>query len=98
LAHERAALAHHQAAIAELKAARLAGAVIEIEIAGQIVEQHYGVVRDRLLSIPGSTAAQLVGLNDRAQVEKILNEKIAETLTELNAPAVIEAARGDTSR
>jgi len=57
LTSERARLAHHQANRAELEADLLAGSLIEIESAADIVGEEYANVRSRLLGDPVESRA-----------------------------------------
>jgi len=83
LATERANLARQQTEAAALKNAVARGELVSIEEVGRQLEAEYGVVRQRLLGIPGLLAAALVGL-DAASIEKRLQEAIADVLTELH--------------
>jgi hypothetical protein len=97
LAHERALLAHAQRRLVEMKADEMAGRLVPIEDAGAEIEAEYGVIRDRLLCLSGSTAASLVGC-DRATIGQILDEKIAEILNELSSPdEIIERVQPDAA-
>lgn len=86
LAAERAKLAREQTEAAALKNAVSRGEYASIEEIGRQVEAEYGVVRQRLLAIPGKAADSLVGL-DRASVESALHKEIEEALTELHDAA-----------
>jgi phage terminase Nu1 subunit (DNA packaging protein) len=97
LAAERTGLAAAQRQIAEMELAAMAGQFVSIEEAGQEIEAEYGNVRQLLLGIPGSIAAQLVGL-DRAEIEVALDAKVAEILRELStADEIIARVQPDTA-
>ena len=70
------------------------GKLVPIEDVALQVEKEYGLVRERLLTIPGKLAAQLVG-RDQAQIEAALLEEVTEALNELHDPA---GAAADRSR
>jgi hypothetical protein len=94
LSQERAALARSQRELSELKSAQLRGAVIEIERVAEALETRYANVKERVLSMPGLLATNLVGL-DRAAIEKAIRNACIECLEELYTPArVIEEAGG----
>jgi hypothetical protein len=103
LAAERTGLAAAQRQIAEMKLAAMAGQFVSIEDAGQAIEGEYALVREKLRSLSGTTAASLVGC-DRAAIGQILDAKVAEILRELSSPEEIidrvspdaaAASRGD---
>lgn len=97
LAAERAKLAREQTEAAAMKNALTRGELVSIEEVGRQLESEYGVVRQRLLAIPGTVAHSLVGL-DRASIETLLGTAITDALTELYAAAdlseQIESAKG----
>jgi hypothetical protein len=88
LADERALLSKRQRELVELKTAQLRGTVVEVEAVAEIIEQNYGVVRERLLAVPWLAADQCAG-KDRQVIFDILKKLILETLGELYEPARI---------
>jgi hypothetical protein len=95
LANERALLAKSQRELSELKMRQLAGEVIEIERVAEAIETRYANVKERVLSMPGLLATNLVGL-DRAAIETAIRNACIECLEELYTPArLIEEARSD---
>jgi hypothetical protein len=86
-------LAKAKRKVSELQAAKLSGAVIEIERVTEELETRYANVKERVLSMPGLLATNLVGL-DRAAIEVAIRNACIECLEELYTPArVIEEAR-----
>ena len=83
LASERARLAREQTETAARRNAIARGEFVSIEEVGRQIEAEYGVVRQRLLAIPGTIADDLVGL-ERHDVEVKLQQVIAEALKELS--------------
>lgn len=61
------------------------GKLAPVEDIAQAVEREYGIVRERLLGLPGKLAAALVGL-DQAAIEQKLEDEITEILQELHDP------------
>jgi hypothetical protein len=95
LARERAGLAAAQRQIAEVKLATMAGRYVSIEEAGAEIEAEYGNVRQLLLGISGSIAAQLVGL-DHVEIGVAIDAKVAEILRELSSPdEILDRVRPD---
>jgi hypothetical protein len=88
LADERALLSKRQRELVELRTAQLRGTVVEVEAVAEIIEQNYGVVRERLLAVPWLAADQCAG-KDRQVIFDILKKLILETLGELYEPARI---------
>lgn len=86
LASERARLAREQTEAAALKNAIARGEYVAIEEVGRQVENEYGLVRQRLLAIPGKLADALNGLN-REECEAAMMTEINEVLSELSEPA-----------
>ena len=92
LASERARLAREQTQAAALKNAATRGEYISIEEVGRQLEEEYGVIRQRLLTIP-SIAESLVGL-DRAAIEAALRSAVTDALNELHDAAdIIDEAK-----
>jgi phage terminase Nu1 subunit (DNA packaging protein) len=83
LASERARLAREQTETAARRNAIARGELVSVEEVGREIEHEYGVVRQRLLAIPGMIADGLVGL-ERYDLEKKLAEAIADALSELS--------------
>jgi phage terminase Nu1 subunit (DNA packaging protein) len=90
LAAERTKLAREQTDAAAMRNAVTRGDLVSIEEVARQVESEYGVVRQRLLAIPGIVADSLVG-RDRASIEAGLNEALAEALSELSTPGQVAA-------
>jgi phage terminase Nu1 subunit (DNA packaging protein) len=97
LSTERALLTREQRDAAALKNAISRGEFVSIEEACRQVETEYGVVRQRLLAIPGKLADALEGMN-REEREVAMAGEITEALDELHDPvdaAIDGAARPD---
>jgi nucleoid-associated protein YgaU len=62
------------------------GRYAPVEAMGRRVEDEYGIVRERFLSIPGKVSDALVG-QSRVQIESVLIAEISEALNELSAPS-----------
>ncbi|MGD0332452.1 MAG: hypothetical protein ABSA90_04255 [Xanthobacteraceae bacterium] len=92
LAAERAKLAREQTEIAARRNAVERGELVSIEEVGRQIEEEYGVVRQRLLAIPGTLADSLVSL-DRASIESALHEAIKDALTELHDPTDLDGQK-----
>lgn len=60
-----------------------AGNVVEVSRIAETVAIEYGVLKDRLLQIPGKVADRVCGL-DRYTVEKILRDEVYEALSALS--------------
>jgi phage terminase Nu1 subunit (DNA packaging protein) len=93
LATERALLAREQRDTAALKNATARGELVSIEEVGRQVEVEYGVVRQRLLAIPGSIAEALGSMSNREEREAAIATAIIEALSELHNPRSIDANR-----
>jgi hypothetical protein len=95
LSKQRALLAKSQRELSELKTRQLAGQLIEIERVAEALETRYANVKERVLSMPGLLATNLVGL-DRAAIETAIRNACIECLEELYTPArLLEEARSD---
>jgi len=86
LASERARLAREQTEAAALKNAVARGEYVAIEEVGRQVEAEYGLVRQRLLAIPGKLADSLEGMS-REEREAAMMAEVTEALNELHEPA-----------
>jgi len=86
LASERALLTREQTAREALRNAIARGEYVAVEEVGRQVEAEYGMVRQRLLAIPGKCAAALQGLG-REECEAVLASEVSEALNELHAPS-----------
>jgi phage terminase Nu1 subunit (DNA packaging protein) len=91
LSTERALLAREQRESAVLRNAQARGELVSIDEVGLQLEAEYGVVRQRLLAIPGKLADALEGLS-REEREAILMAEITEALNELHAAADLDSA------
>jgi len=87
LSTERALLTREQRSAAERNNAVARGQLVVIEEVARQVETEYGVVRQRLLAIPGKLADALDGMN-REEREVAIAGEITEALNELHDPAV----------
>ncbi len=99
LASERARLAREQTEAAAFKNAIARGEYVEIEEACRQMEADYGLVRQRILAMPGKLADALEGLDREAREAAIMAEVI-EALNELHEPArllQLEEARAATA-
>jgi hypothetical protein len=74
----------------ELELARRRGEVVDIDETRRQLETCFGIIRERLLTIPGKLADALAG-RTRDEVFAILADEIDATLTELSAPADVAA-------
>jgi len=63
------------------------GRLVSVDVVGKMVEAEYGLVRDRLVVIPGKVADKCAG-KAREEIEAIIMAEINEALNELHAPAV----------
>jgi hypothetical protein len=63
------------------------GRLVSVETVGKYVEAEYGLVRDRLVVIPGKVADKCTG-KPREEIEAIIMAEINEALNELHAPSV----------
>jgi hypothetical protein len=88
LSDERALLAKRQRELTELKIAKARGAVVEIETVGELLENRYAIVRERLFELPHRVADKIEGLR-RNDIVAALNQAIIEVLNELYKPARI---------
>ncbi len=86
LASERAMLTREQTAAAALKNAVARGEYVAIEEVGRQVENEYGLVRQRILAMPGKLADALEGLS-REEREAAMTAEVTEALNELHEPA-----------
>jgi hypothetical protein len=93
LADELALLSRRQRELVELKTAKLRGAVVEIEIVGEIVEERFAIIKERLLALPSVASDRCAGL-DRNAIFAILRDHMIEVLNELYEPARIIAEAG----
>ena len=91
LSTERALLAREQRESAVLRNAQARGQLVPIDEVGLQLEAEYGVVRQRLLAIPGKLADALEGLS-REEREAALMAEITEALNELHAAADLDDA------
>lgn len=62
------------------------GLLVSVEDVAKQVEAEYGLVRERLLVIPGKVADALVG-KSREDIEAIIMAEVNEALDELHAPS-----------
>lgn len=79
----RAKREHHNAAIAEMEAAKMAG---ELVSADEVLKEWQGIVanvRARLLALPSKLAARGHKAKTRGDLERILREGVTEALAEL---------------
>ncbi len=86
LASERARLAREQTEAAAFKNAIARGEYVAIEEAGRQMEADYGLVRQRILAMPGKLADALEGMSREEREAAILAE-VNEALNELSEPA-----------
>ena len=86
LSGERAKLAREQAEGAAIRNAVSRGEYVAVDEVVAQVEREYGIVRERLLTIPGKVADALTQ-RDRETIESVLIEEISEVLDELHDPA-----------
>jgi phage terminase Nu1 subunit (DNA packaging protein) len=85
LSDERALLARDQRERIRLNIDKETGKLVSIEAVGLEVERQYGMVRERLLGIPGKVADSLAN-RSRAEIEQRLEAEVAEALNELHVP------------
>ncbi|MCP5130744.1 MAG: hypothetical protein H6985_14325 [Pseudomonadales bacterium] len=93
LTAERARLAHFQANKTELEAAKMKRELIEVEEVAEIVGNDYANMRANLLSLPTKLAPQLVGIEDIAQGQALIEQGVYSALQELSADEVYSAPR-----
>jgi hypothetical protein len=75
----------------ELELARRRGEVVDIEECRRQLEACFGIIRERLLTLPGKVADQLAG-RTRDEIFLILAREVDETLCELSAPSDVTAS------
>ena len=93
LTAERARLAHFQANKTELEAAKMKRELIEVEEVAEIVGNDYANMRANLVSLPTKLAPQLVGIEDIAQGQALIEQGVYSALQELSADEVYSAPR-----
>jgi hypothetical protein len=93
LAHERMLYSRARRELAEVKAAQLCGAVVEVERVADALENRYVTMRELLLGIPGKLADRLTG-RERHDVFEILRQEIHDVLLELASPAEVVTEAG----
>lgn len=77
-----------EAAMVELDLAKRRGEVIEIEEVAGVVGDDYANVRAKLLSLPTKLAPQLIGIDDPAECQALIERGVAEALEELTADGI----------
>jgi hypothetical protein len=86
-------LAKSKREFSEMKTQQLGGQLVELEKVAEALETRYATVKERVLSLPGLLATNLVGL-DRAAIETAIRHACIKCLEELYTPArLIEEAR-----
>lgn len=88
-AQERARLAKEKADAQAIENAKARGLLIERSGVREKVEQQYGSVRQKLLSIPNKAAPQVIGLEAK-EAAGFIRALIVEALDELSADAAVE--------
>jgi hypothetical protein len=69
--------------LAEIEAQKRAGEIIEIADAVEVVSREFGMVRERLLSVPAKVAINCEGKPSK-EIEEIIRDEIWEALRELS--------------
>jgi hypothetical protein len=77
-----------EAALAEIEVSKRRGEVVEIEDVANAVGDDYANLRAKLLSLPTKIAPQLVGNDDAADIEDLLQRLVTEALEELVSDGV----------
>jgi phage terminase Nu1 subunit (DNA packaging protein) len=93
LSTQRARLAEAQTAAAEIKNAVSRGEFVSLSAMQRIAENHYSVVRERVLSTPGKSADRLTSYcaEDRGRIMEILTEEARDALTDLSTDSFMDA-------
>lgn len=77
-----------EAAMVELDLSKRRGEVIEIEEVAGVVGDDYANVRAKLLALPTKLAPQLIGIEDPAECQALIERGVAEALEELTADGI----------
>ena len=77
----------------EMKAAQMAGDLVEREEVTRAAFKAGRMLRDMLLSVPGTLAGQLAGMTDARAIEALLRSSIREVLE--NADKLLRQAHGE---
>lgn len=80
---ERARLSHHQANLAALNEQEARGDLLRAGDVAKAVDQVFGAVRARLLSLPAKLTPVILGSTDRVEVQDALEAGVVEALDEL---------------
>lgn len=84
LVQERANLARHQGAIAELRARELRGELIRVDAVRSVWATRVVSTRDALLQIPFRLSPVLAAENDLHAVTRLLEDEIRQALAQLS--------------
>jgi phage terminase Nu1 subunit (DNA packaging protein) len=89
LSAKRARLADAQAQAAEFKNAQMQGGFVELPVMKNLLTVMFGIIRERLLSMPGKIADSLTPhcAEDRATISDTIRTEVHDALTELHDPA-----------
>ena len=77
-----------EAALVELDLSKRRGEVIEIEDVAGVVGDDYANVRAKSLALPTKLAPQLIGIEDTAECQALIERGVAEALEELTADGI----------
>lgn len=94
LSEARAALAREQTAALKLKNAVARREYVSLVAIRREVERMLGMMRERLLSMPGKIAASCE-MGEQCDVEHILRDKVYEILDELSGPISLQTVSLD---
>lgn len=76
-----AKLTEEKARLAELEVAEKAGRLVDAQAAVKSAQRAGMASRDAILSVPGRIAAQLVGMDDEREIERLLTEALRAELS-----------------
>lgn len=89
LSQERARLAKVQADRQTLLLERERGALVSVDLVGELVGREYATVRTRLLALPSKLAPIVLPMGAHQQVHQALSDEIHTILTEMSDPETI---------
>lgn len=92
LAGERAALAKEQRETAALKNQMTRGDLVSIASVAKVVGRDYGIIREKILTLPGKVADRCAG-RTREEIEPDILDEVTEILNDLHNPATYDYGR-----
>ena len=83
LVRAKAEREEHMAALAKMEVAEREGRLIDAAQAAKSNTRAGMAIRDGVLSVPGRIAAQLVGIEDEREIERIITAALRDELTRI---------------